>query len=402
MRAAMRAPRLRLRMLLPLLVAVLVLVTALATPYGFSRVAFESFAATDMPPTADVPVAAVAAVAAVTVPVAAVADAAADAAAAVAAVTVPVAAAQGGIWELVPTVSKGTPIPGGVVTKGADGSVEWTLGDGNQESGPDHNVVFYGFKPQPFAPGDTVTLRMAWTTKTIKADQTAVPCFDRKGVNTGDNAIGNNRCMFGTGDFRIGVFDALAHAGTAAVLKPENQRKYPGIHVRTFPHLGPAYGDRKYNSGNPGGHSNLSTWFRLAPGRFPGLMDDNCQETVPAKGGPHDHCGFGMGLYTGPYKGKTRTLPATGSAPDAPYDKPFPVEIKFTRVKEDSYIVTVTQNRETINIANCPLAGLALGLKQVSLVGFTYTNHRNYQSVTLRDFEVLGANDVGTPLCPAV
>ena len=48
---------------MPLLVAVLVLVTALATPYGFSRVAFESFAATDMPPTADVPVAAVAAVA---------------------------------------------------------------------------------------------------------------------------------------------------------------------------------------------------------------------------------------------------------------------------------------------------------------------------------------------------
>jgi hypothetical protein len=167
-----------------------------------------------------------------------------------------------------------------------------------------------------------------------------------------------------------------------------------------FPHLGPEYaGSTRYNAGNPGGHSNLSTWFRLQRGHFPGLMDDNCQQEMPAAGGKkqHDHCGFGAGLYRdefGKFNGKTRAIPTTGSGPDAPYDTPFDVELKFTRQK-NSYTVDVLQNGERRRMTNS-LFGLALSMKKVSMIGITYTNHRNYDTVTLANFRVEGA-DVPLP-----
>jgi type II secretory pathway pseudopilin PulG len=224
-----------------------------------------------------------------------------------------------------------------------DGGVRWVLQDarnGYRVTCADEAIAFR-FPPRALTrAGDSVAVSMTWTTM-YPDDGRALPgdaCPVASGVDETDT-----RCMFGTGDFRIGLLEsrdgALDNAnGVQFRVSPHMSR---GISATTIsipfkwrppcddPWLVEALGRA------PEAHSNCSLWARNKANSGQGIghaMDDQCSrdrparnDWLPARRRGVKHCGFGS-------LGQRVSQPGAG----APYNAPFEVSLELRIVSKDA------------------------------------------------------------------
>jgi hypothetical protein len=236
---------------------------------------------------------------------------------------------------------------GAAVTK--DGSLEWKL----SKSGGKDQTVFRDVASRKFEVGKPIAFKMMWKTNGNNGGQSGA-CTSIK-----DN---NLRCLAGTGDIRLGLFD-----------KGDSSKNAKGMQVRVSPHLSPNWktsvgGQTVDGRPKPESHTNLSLWTRNNSGgnnRGDGLMDDDCQ----SGGG---HCGY------------SRDIKTTSGA-NAPFNAEYPMDVTVTRTSATAYNMDLNMNNSTYKLQG-NFANKALVPENIDVMALTYTNtSRPYESISVRD-----------------
>ena len=236
---------------------------------------------------------------------------------------------------------------GAAVTK--DGSLEWKL----SKSGGKDQTVFRDVASRKFEVGKPIAFKMMWKTNGNNGGQSGA-CTSIK-----DN---NLRCLAGTGDIRLGLFD-----------RGDSTQNAKGMQVRVSPHLSPNWktsvgGQTVDGRPKPESHTNLSLWTRNNSGgnnRGDGLMDDDCQ----SGGG---HCGY------------SRDIKTTSGA-NAPFNAEYPMDVTVTRTSATAYNMDLNMNNSTYKLQG-NFANKALVPENIDVMALTYTNtSRPYESISVRD-----------------
>ena len=236
---------------------------------------------------------------------------------------------------------------GAAVTK--DGSLEWKL----SKSGGKDQTVFRDVASRKFEVGKPIAFKMMWKTNGNNGGQSGA-CTSIK-----DN---NLRCLAGTGDIRLGLFD-----------RGDSTNNAKGMQVRVSPHLSPNWktsvgGQTVDGRPKPESHTNLSLWTRNNSGgnnRGDGLMDDDCQ----SGGG---HCGY------------SRDIKTTSGA-NAPFNAEYPMDVTVTRTSATAYNMDLNMNNSTYKLQG-NFANKALVPENIDVMALTYTNtSRPYESISVRD-----------------
>jgi hypothetical protein len=210
-------------------------------------------------------------------------------------------------------------------------------------------AIAFRFPPAPFAKkGDAVTVSMMWTTL-YPSDRTPPgdACPIASGVDETDT-----RCMFGTGDFRIGLLESKADGA----LDTAN-----GVQFRVSPHMSAKISAKRIkipfkirapcddpwfvesSTGDMEPHTNASMLVREAPNAGQGLghvMDDQCSSETPLEDKWKRPVGAkSCGFREGP-AGKM-----SGPGAQAPYNAPFPVRLELTRGKGRGFTLSALVNK---------------------------------------------------------
>ena len=238
---------------------------------------------------------------------------------------------------------------GAAVTK--DGSLDWKL----SKSGGKDQTVFRDVASRKFEVGKPIAFKMMWKTNGNNGGQSGA-CTSIK-----DN---NLRCLAGTGDIRLGLFD-----------KGDSSKNAKGMQVRVSPHLSPNWktsvgGQTVDGRPKPESHTNLSLWTRNNSGgnnRGDGLMDDDCQ----SGGG---HCGY------------SRDIKTTSGA-NAPFNAEYPMDVTVTRTSATAYNMDLNMNNSPYKLQG-NFANKALVPENIDVMALTYTNtSRPYESISVRDVD---------------
>ena len=238
---------------------------------------------------------------------------------------------------------------GVAVTK--DGSLEWKL----SKSGGKDQTVYRDVAARKFEVGKPISFKMMWKTNSNNGGQSGA-CTSIK-----DN---NLRCLAGTGDIRLGLFQ-----------KGDQTNNAKGMQVRVSPHLSPNWktsvgGQTVDGRPKPESHTNLSLWTRNSTGnnnRGDGLMDDDCQND-PKK----QHCGY------------SRDVKTTSGA-NAPFNAEYPLDVTVTRTGATAYKMDLNMNNSTYKLQG-NFASKAAVPENIDIMALTYTNtSRPYDSISVRD-----------------
>ncbi len=253
------------------------------------------------------------------------------------------------------------------------------------------------FEPVRFEVGDTITLTGLWRSDGFDGSNRNFDCSTANPTNQGTGISDQYlRCLAGTGDFRLGLFDSgnsrVGDDSCEGNDKKTNCRdgneiekgfnNYKGFQVRIEPHLSAGFMNRpgrllEVNTGEP--HNNLSLWTRIKPG-VNGLMSDECQAV--------DHCGNSKqnGYGTEP----------TSWGPNMPFGEARRLTITATRTSTENFVATVS-----LNGVSRQLSGRFPSSMQpvrIDTFALTYTNSsRRYSYVELTQVELQGEREQQDP-----
>ena len=235
-----------------------------------------------------------------------------------------------------------------------------------------------------FSPGSVVTYKFKWrsdgTDGSNREMDGARRDWSKQGGGISDEYL---RCLAGTGDFRIGFFEAGDFVGDDSVEGPDVSNPavkfngYKGFQVRWHPHISKSFENlpgrlkEKKRDGDEESHTNMTLWTRIEAGRY-GLMSDEAQR--------HEHSGFSKSDGWG-------TQPVAWGA-DAPFGEWVDVEVRMERVTDELYSVTFSSGSRTAPVLLGKFKG-DFRPGRLDCMAFTYTNQsRKYDYVELRDLRV--------------
>ncbi len=249
------------------------------------------------------------------------------------------------------------------------------------------------FNETSFEEGDRITLTLNWESDGEDSSRRDFDCSDEDPTDQG-TAISDRylRCLAGTGDFRIGLFQSNTKIGSGSCegnSKKENCDSgesptrdfddYRGFQFRIHPHLSRGYEDidarlkEEHSDGDSESHINLNLWSRIDEGEH-GLMSDECQA--------EDHCGFSKSDDWG-------TQPVSWG-PDMPFGEARELRVEIEKASSTEFEVYVTLN----NARSPRLTGRFRGDFNPSVLdtlAITYTNSsRKYAYVNISDIRVNG------------
>ncbi|HUT30735.1 MAG TPA: Calx-beta domain-containing protein [Sedimentisphaerales bacterium] len=153
------------------------------------------------------------------------------------------------------------------------GELEWKVREGHQ--------IMVRLPEQRFSqPGDVVTFSYVWSS--TSPEDYGCECY--KDHDPDPNIYrycSDVRCVGGTGDFRVGLFDSNEHGHIPADgIGKENEiyRGYLGYHFRFFPHV-PQDAPLRFTEYKTGGgkesHTNTSIWERNRPMKNDSLLSNS-------------------------------------------------------------------------------------------------------------------------------
>lgn len=236
----------------------------------------------------------------------------------------------------------------------------------------------------PFLPGQSVVCKFKWRSDGRKGSNAEIDGSARdwsgQGKGISDDYL---RCLAGTGDFRIGFFEAADKVYDGTVEGPDVQNpatefnEYKGFQIRWHPHLSEGFKNlsgRLYehkDDGDRESHNNLTLWTRCKPGMY-GLMSDEAQR--------HDHSGFSKSDGWG-------TQPVSWGA-NVPFGEWVDAEVLIERANEESFSVTFSvDGRKAPILAGNFKPGFAPS--HLDCTAITYTNQsRRYEYVEIKDFTI--------------
>lgn len=268
-------------------------------------------------------------------------------------------------WWLVQTSDIGgvlkTPFQASVNDNSPDG-VKWTL------TGADSTI----YKKMPVASvgiGQKLVLSMLWRS-VLKPGSNAgdCPAANLKGIFTGREITGTTkevRCIAGTGDFRLGLFD------TGGSFDQSKMSGWKAFQVRFHPHL------MKVFEGHSGANdsSNASAWMRMRSSPAEGLLDDWCQHGGDGK----QQCGF-----TG---GKLSKIQTGAEAPFFP--EWYVVRVELVRSGDKVFKPSLTLHNTTYQVDEANYADSKLGMPvNVDAIAIAFPNRRPYQEIQIRDVKL--------------
>lgn len=253
------------------------------------------------------------------------------------------------------------------------------------------------FEPVPFSPGTVVVCSLVWESDGMKGSNEDFDgsCCDPTGQGMGisDRYL---RCLAGTGDFRIGLFQSDTRVGNGTYEGDEEGatkdfNRYRGFQVRIHPHLSRGFenlGGRLYEhkaDGSKEPHNNISLWTRVREGTQ-GLQSDQAQKV--------DHSGFTK-------KGGNGSQPQPWGA-NMPFGRPQHLTIRAERLDDCCFQVSLTVNEGGEDERRSPvLHGKFESTFRPDLLdclAITYTNQsRRYDYVMLTDLEVVSHEAGATP-----
>ena len=243
------------------------------------------------------------------------------------------------------------------------------------------------FDPVDLNEGDVITFSMKWESNgrdgSYRNSQCAFCDPTSQGEGISDRYL---RCLAGTGDFRVGFFEATDKVGNGSldgVHGNEESKKfndYRGFQFRMHPHLSYDYYEQEArlieekDDGGGESHINISLWTRRMPGKY-GLMSDEAQE--------YEHSGFSKERPWG-------TQPQSWG-PNMPFGEARDLIVEIKVLADRKYQVKVTLNENPAPL----LEGVyhpAFQPKHFDTIAITYTNQsRRYKYVEITDFNVTRA-----------
>lgn len=249
------------------------------------------------------------------------------------------------------------------------------------------------FAPVRFQTGKTVTLSLTWKSDGRDGSNRDFDCSRSNPTGQGDGISDDLlRCLAGTGDFRIGLFQSGAKVGnnscegnrertncTAGRMRYNTTsfNEYRGFQVRIEPHLSGGFSDRpgrlieKKGNGDEESHNNLSLWTRIGKGEN-GLMSDECQAI--------DHCGYSKDADWG--------AQPVSFGPTMPFGAARQLKVAITKTSSDSYRVAVTLNGKTAPTLSGRFKS-GFTPDAFDTLAITYTNQsRKYDYVEITDVTV--------------
>jgi hypothetical protein len=200
---------------------------------------------------------------------------------------------------------------------------------------------------------DGVTVHMQW----FSAKDPTLPNVDYSEAWVPKENVNNLRCVAGTGDFRVGLFQSggAPDPGT-----------WHGYQVRFFPHL---HRDAKKYIGKDDA-SNASHWYRQTPSEKNCLIDDWSQEW--------DHSGFKKLKHKGEAK--------FGTGPHSPYDEWFDVKVRLQLTGPKTIKSTVTFHKDVVELDayQHETTKFSSAFEEVDTVAVSFNNMRPYCGLKIR------------------
>eukprot|EP00929_Paragymnodinium_shiwhaense_P053519 TRINITY_DN2678_c0_g1_i2.p1 TRINITY_DN2678_c0_g1~~TRINITY_DN2678_c0_g1_i2.p1 ORF type:complete len:322 (-),score=54.40 TRINITY_DN2678_c0_g1_i2:236-1201(-) len=249
-------------------------------------------------------------------------------------------------------------------------------------------MVHKYFNRTSFKSGDKVTFTMQWESDGFDGSNDPSHC------DTDSQLL---RCMAGTGDFRIGLYESgskrvgnnfcegkegASVSCPDADLISDAMDDYKGFHVRVMPHLSSDFLDLdKWEVKS--GSSNIALWTRKAKvsNGAHGLMSDSCHRSEGSV-----ECGH------------TRDAPIHSSGegnckdahcrwgPDMPFAQAREVKFELSR-EDDHFTIMVTFNGQTAELHGEFDSHFAPDSLDTFAIAYTHES-RKYQYVEISDWKV--------------
>lgn len=191
------------------------------------------------------------------------------------------------------------------------------------------------------------------------------------------------RCLAGTGDFRMGLFESDdlvlddSVEGPAVDAPATEFNDYMGFQLRWHPHLSKGFANlpgrlmEDKDKSETESHNNLTLWTRISPGRY-GLMSDEAQK--------FEHSGFSKSDGWG-------TQPVSWGA-EAPFGDWVHVQITAERINAEAFTVKMrVGEKQSPKLVGNFKGGFAP--RKLDCFAITYTNSsRRYKYVDIQNFEI--------------
>lgn len=287
--------------------------------------------------------------------------------------------------------------------KSASDSAITESGDGVRWSPVKKPTTIHKYFPAvDFSSGKKIVFTMNWESDGIDNEDSnrelqcanANPTGQGKGIS--DKYL---RCLAGTGDFRIGLFQSQEKVGNESCegnSKKTNCKNgnsierdfndYRGFQFRIHPHLSKDFNNSEprlkepKDDGESESHINLNLWSRIEEGEN-GLMSDECQAV--------DHCGFSKSDDWG-------TQPVSWG-PNMPFGEARELKVEIERKSDDHYEVFVTLNGNRSPLLKGRFKS-DFRPSELDTIAVTYTNSsRRFEYVEITNFKVNGEGGSTTP-----